>query len=295
MYGYKLYISNSTDFRLLHEAYLCYSHTGPELPELNVTHVCVSFARYVIFYNERGVPGCEEDGVYGSNCNETCPTNCQERRCYITIGTCAGCKDGWTGEKCLNACPAGKYGAECKNTCTDRCGNNTSCNHVTGQCEGCLSGWMGHDCNEICQTGTYGEDCEQNCSGNCYNNDTCYNVNGYCPRGCRDGFQGNRCHEQSVVDLKSLCGDQRNNFAGLTAGLVISLLINVGFCFLVVLYFIRKKNVTRCRKKENKKENDQPSYEVSDIGRSQQSSTSGGHLENHTYEDLLFHSNNRGP
>ncbi|XP_061165859.1 uncharacterized protein LOC133174779 [Saccostrea echinata] len=122
MYGYKLYISNSTDFSLLQEAYLCYNHTGPDLPDLNVTHVCVSFGRYVIFYNERVpgvtypgnqqytysqlceviVQGCERDDAYGNLCNETCPTNCQERRCYITNGTCSGCIDGWTGEKCLD-------------------------------------------------------------------------------------------------------------------------------------------------------------------------------------------------
>ncbi|XP_061188716.1 multiple epidermal growth factor-like domains protein 6 [Saccostrea echinata] len=179
MYGYKLYISNSTDFSLLQEAYLCYNHKGPDLPDLNVTHKCVTFGRYVIFYNERVpgvtypnnqketytqlceviVQGCDKDDVHGNLCNKNCPSNCQEKRCYITNGTCAGCTDGWIGKKCRNACPAGKYGAECKNTCTDHCGNNTSCNHVTGHCEGCLSGWMGYDCNEIRPPGTYGEDC----------------------------------------------------------------------------------------------------------------------------------------
>ncbi|XP_062609912.1 protein draper-like [Saccostrea cucullata] len=95
------------------------------------------------------------------------------RRCYVTNGTCVGCKDGWTGEKCLNACPAGKYGAECKKTCTDHCGNNTSCNHMTGQCEGCLSGWMGYDCNERDPPCTYLADYETICSVNCINNDKC--------------------------------------------------------------------------------------------------------------------------
>ncbi|XP_062575165.1 cell death abnormality protein 1-like [Saccostrea cucullata] len=292
VYGYELFISNSTDISLLHEAYQCYNQTRPEEIVPDVTHICVSFGRYVIFYNKRLrgenypyfhsgpyiqlceviVQGCEEDGVYGNNCNKTCPTNCQERRCYITNGTCDGCKDGWTGEKCLFACPAGKYGAECKNSCTDHCGNNTSCNHVTGQCEGCLSGWMGYDCNERDPPCTYLADHEKLCSVNCINNDTCYNVDGYCPRSCRNGFRGNRCDEQGIDDFKGSCQDQRNNVAGLVAILVISLLIDVGL-FFIVLYFIRKK--------DNKKENDQPSYKVSDRGRSQQRSTSGGHLENH--------------
>ncbi|XP_062575142.1 multiple epidermal growth factor-like domains protein 10, partial [Saccostrea cucullata] len=215
MHGYKLYISNSTDFSLLQKAYLCFSHTGPELPDLNVTHACVSFGRYVIFYNERDegvtypngvnpiqryiqlcevvVQGCDNGTVYGSFCNKTCPTNCQERRCYITNGTCAGCKDGWIGEKCLDACPAGKYGAECKNTCADHCGNNTSCNHVTGYCEGCLSGWMGDDCNEKCSDGTYGIMCNETCRGHCMDNQTCHHVNGHCTQGCQAGYKGEKC------------------------------------------------------------------------------------------------------
>ncbi|XP_062575161.1 multiple epidermal growth factor-like domains protein 10 isoform X6 [Saccostrea cucullata] len=214
MYGYKLYISNSTDFSLLHQAYLCYNHTGPELPELNVTHVCVSFGRYVIFYNERIpgvtypnnkrytytqlceviVQGCDRDDVYGPFCNNTCPINCQERRCYITNGTCAGCKDGWTGEKCHNACPAGFYGAECRKTCSDRCRDKT-CHHVTGHCDGCRAGWMGLYCNEKCEFGTYDAGCLKLCSGNCFENKTCNKVHGECMDGCREGFKGTLCDE----------------------------------------------------------------------------------------------------
>ncbi|XP_062580650.1 multiple epidermal growth factor-like domains protein 10 isoform X2 [Saccostrea cucullata] len=219
MYGYKLYISNSTDFSLLHEAYLCYSHNGPELPNLNVTHVCVSFGRYVIFYNERIpgvtypdnkhytytqlceviVQGCEEDGVYGFNCNETCPTNCQERMCYITNGTCVGCKDGWTGDKCTDACPAGYYGAECRRICSDGCRNNF-CNHVTGHCEGCRTGWMGFFCNETCEPGAFGLNCSGRCSSQCVNK-SCNYITGFCDYGCMPGWRNDKCN--------ILCSDGR--------------------------------------------------------------------------------------
>ncbi|XP_062609892.1 multiple epidermal growth factor-like domains protein 10 [Saccostrea cucullata] len=216
MYGYKLYISNSSDFSLLHEAYLCYSHTGPELPDLHVTHVCVSFGRYVIFYNERVpgvtypgnqiytytqlceviVQGCARDGVYGRFCNKSCPTNCQERRCYITNGTCAGCKEGWIGGKCIDACPHGYYGAECRRTCPERCKNNF-CNHVTGQCEGCISGWMGYDCNETCFHGMYGENCVKHCSRNCAKEkEDCNRETGDCYDGCKPGYRGSKCEQE---------------------------------------------------------------------------------------------------
>ncbi|XP_062580654.1 multiple epidermal growth factor-like domains protein 10 isoform X2 [Saccostrea cucullata] len=138
---------------------------------------------------------------------------------------------------------------------------------------------MGYDCSETCPPGTYGEGCERKCSGNCANNETCHKVDGFCPGGCHNGFQGNRCSEEidiGVNDFTKPCTDQGDNVGGLTAGLIISLLINVGLCF-TVLYFIRKK--------ENNKRNSQASYEVSDSVGSQRSS-SGGHLENHAYEDL---------
>ncbi|XP_061188715.1 multiple epidermal growth factor-like domains protein 10 [Saccostrea echinata] len=215
MYGYKLYISNSTDFSLLQEAYLCYNHTGPDLPDLNVTGVCATFGRYVIFYNERVpgvtypgnqlytytqlceviVHGCERDDAYGNFCNETCPTNCQERRCYITNGTCSGCIDGWIGEKCFDACPSGYYGAECKGTCSDRCRNN-SCNHMSGHCDGCRSGWTGYDCNETCIYGTYGENCIKNCSGNCAKQIDCNKESGDCDDGCAPGYKGSKCEKE---------------------------------------------------------------------------------------------------
>lgn len=47
--GFSLYISNSGD---IDTSALCY-HDDTGLPSLNFTAICLSFGRYVIFYNER--------------------------------------------------------------------------------------------------------------------------------------------------------------------------------------------------------------------------------------------------
>lgn len=44
--------------------------------------------------------GCNKSGVYGSNCNMTCPTNCRNDTCHIQNGNCYTCKPGWTGISC---------------------------------------------------------------------------------------------------------------------------------------------------------------------------------------------------
>lgn len=44
--------------------------------------------------------GCKKFGVYGSNCNMTCPTNCKSNTCHIHNGICYTCKPGWTGISC---------------------------------------------------------------------------------------------------------------------------------------------------------------------------------------------------
>lgn len=44
--------------------------------------------------------GCNKFGVFGSNCNMTCPTNCRNDTCHIQNGNCYTCKPGWTGISC---------------------------------------------------------------------------------------------------------------------------------------------------------------------------------------------------
>lgn len=43
--------------------------------------------------------GCDL-GVYGSNCDMSCPINCKDQMCDIVNGTCFGCEPGWTGDTC---------------------------------------------------------------------------------------------------------------------------------------------------------------------------------------------------
>ena len=44
--------------------------------------------------------GCKTSGVYGTNCEEQCPTNCRDNICDIQNGACFGCESGWTGTTC---------------------------------------------------------------------------------------------------------------------------------------------------------------------------------------------------
>ena len=50
-------------------------------------------------------------------------------RCHQTSGKCS-CTPGWRGIFCDTPCPAGRWGAECKEECT--CKNGGSCHHITG-------------------------------------------------------------------------------------------------------------------------------------------------------------------
>lgn len=44
--------------------------------------------------------GCEKPGLYGSNCEIPCPSNCRDSSCHIQNGTCIQCKPGWLGMYC---------------------------------------------------------------------------------------------------------------------------------------------------------------------------------------------------
>jgi len=85
--------------------------------------------------------------------------------------------------KCFNhiciffkACPEGKKGPMCNDTCD--CRNDAKCNPVSGQCT-CKPGWTGRDCSKPCSNGTYGFLCLQMCQ--CQNNAQCDHLTGnYC-------------------------------------------------------------------------------------------------------------------
>lgn len=64
--GFSLYVSN-TDVAStvgIQGSTLCYKN-GPQLPPLNFTTTCITYGRYVIFYNER-LDGVMYPAVYES-------------------------------------------------------------------------------------------------------------------------------------------------------------------------------------------------------------------------------------
>ncbi|XP_062593912.1 multiple epidermal growth factor-like domains protein 10 isoform X2 [Saccostrea cucullata] len=211
--GFSLFLSNS---KSKENGWMCYKD-GPELPPLNFSTDCIGHGRYVIYYNERMdgetypdgyetisfnflceviVKGCQEKGVYGSDCNTPCPENCQYQRCYIVNGSCLECKSGWTGHMCARRCFEGWFGLGCTNKCVGHCINNDNCNHISGICDGgCAPGWTGPMCDKECENGMYGINCVHNCSGNCYNNSNCNKISGHCDTGCGPGYFGTLCEK----------------------------------------------------------------------------------------------------
>nr|XP_022305066.1 multiple epidermal growth factor-like domains protein 10 isoform X2 [Crassostrea virginica] len=212
--GFSLFISNNGS---MNSPFLCYKD-GPQLPSLNFTTTCITSGRYVIFYNERLdgttypegyeliayteiceviVQGCKTSGVYGNNCKQQCPINCKDNVCDIQMGTCFGCKPGWTNTICQTKCSKDWYGLDCKQQCSGHCRDNNTCNHVTGQCnEGCSAGWNGSVCNKECEDGKFGPNCVHRCSGNCLNDSPCNRQTGHCDEGCKPGYTNVLCSKR---------------------------------------------------------------------------------------------------
>nr|XP_022311255.1 uncharacterized protein LOC111116549 [Crassostrea virginica] len=148
--GFSLYISNSGD---IDTSVLCY-HDQTGLPSLNFTAICLSFGRYVIFYNERlnGVSYPEKYevlNVFTELC-EMIVYGCRYKTCHIQSGTynlnvnLAGSADIVAKAECAE----GRYGQNCTLKCSGHCRDNAACNHVTGQClGGCDAEWRGSLCD----------------------------------------------------------------------------------------------------------------------------------------------------
>ncbi|XP_052694743.1 receptor-type tyrosine-protein phosphatase alpha-like [Crassostrea angulata] len=238
--GFSLYVSD-TDVSSIADikgSTLCYKD-GPELPTLNFTTICTKFGRYVLFYNERlkeveypdtypltnvvtelcevAVQGCINFGIYGSNCDTPCSSNCKESTCHIQSGKCFNCKPGWTGIYCTTKCIEGWHGTNCSKQCVGHCRDGASCNHETGQCDkGCAAGWTGLQCTEDCKDGNYGYDCINNCSGHCLNNSPCNKQTGHCDGGCDPGYTNVYCNKECTsghfgLDCRELCSGYCTN------------------------------------------------------------------------------------
>nr|XP_022305551.1 platelet endothelial aggregation receptor 1-like [Crassostrea virginica] len=214
--GFSLYISNTGDKE---SSSLCYKD-GPALPPLNFMITCTLSGRYVIFYNERldgvtypvgyevvsnvytelcevTINGCSKPGVYGSNCNISCPNNCRYKTCHIQNGTCFACEAGYKEKNCATECPDEWYGFDCKQQCSGHCRDNDPCNKANGTCDGaCAAGWIGSFCEKECSDGAYGYGCVNNCSGHCMDDSTCNKQTGHCDRGCKPGYTNAFCSKK---------------------------------------------------------------------------------------------------
>eukprot|EP00105_Crassostrea_gigas_P039840 XP_019923988.1 PREDICTED: multiple epidermal growth factor-like domains protein 10 [Crassostrea gigas] len=240
--GFSLYVSDIdvSSIAYIKGSTLCYKD-GPQLPTLNFTTICTQFGRYVIFYNERlkevkypdayqltnvvtelcevTVQGCNHVGIYGSNCDNPCPTNCKDNTCHIQSGKCLNCKPGWTGIYCTTKCREGWYGTNCSQQCVGHCRDGASCDHVTGQCDrGCAAGWTGLQCTKGCKDGHYGYDCINNCSGHCLSDSPCNKQTGHCDSGCDPGYTNVYCNKECTsgyfgLDCRELCSGYCTNDA----------------------------------------------------------------------------------
>lgn len=91
--------------------------------------------------SEKGTCRTCDEGFYGSECKQVCPTCPENANCNST-GACV-CNDGWIGSKCEKKCLSNNYGKDCKRVCF--CIKGT-CHHVKGICT-CHFGWTGDKCD----------------------------------------------------------------------------------------------------------------------------------------------------
>ncbi|VDI10733.1 Hypothetical predicted protein [Mytilus galloprovincialis] len=94
----------------------------------------------------------------------------------------------------ISGCPLGKYGDNCKMSCSENC-KLGSCDLVGGNCTyGCSDGWVSDRCNETCSEGWFGNQCLNKCSPHCFMT-SCDHVMGECIHGCNKGWTDYNCTE----------------------------------------------------------------------------------------------------
>ncbi|XP_046578054.1 scavenger receptor class F member 1-like [Haliotis rubra] len=147
-------------------------------------------------------PGCLDvlcnhcvEGLYGDDCTEACPANCD-----------FGCNR--TSGQCDYACIRGYHGPSCSAPCTTTC--KDGCSQTDASClGGCQRGWHGRFCNMSCNNNCLHDMCYQD-TGNCtvavqyplYIFPKCKPVRtgsvviGNCSVGCEAGWRGARCNQR---------------------------------------------------------------------------------------------------
>ncbi|BFZ21516.1 hypothetical protein BsWGS_24555 [Bradybaena similaris] len=140
---------------------------------------------------------------YGFECQKKC--NCYfQDTCFVRTGGCLkGCATGYMGEDCNTICPLGRFGNDCKFSCSQYCVQNNqsirTCKHLTGDClRGCQLGYQPPTCMSACGPGKFGTGCSKHCSPACRSppgnkNNTCDVLNGTCLYGCDAGYDGPSC------------------------------------------------------------------------------------------------------
>ncbi|XP_052092481.1 receptor-type tyrosine-protein phosphatase mu-like isoform X2 [Mytilus californianus] len=207
--GYYLYVSDSFSDENPNSGHECYHYPmSGQLPNTIQNKTCDLTGRYVVYYNERDgietyVELCEVEvfgcpvGRHGSQCEFSCPDNCNDVTCSILDGSCTSCKAGFKGNRCDQECDTGTFGNNCLQKCTNCLSGN--CDRFNGTCGPsgvCKSGWRGPGCNDTCGKGTYGINCSMSCS-NCIN-ESCDHFMGNCliVGGCKAGYYGSKCSEE---------------------------------------------------------------------------------------------------
>uniref|UniRef100_K1QZ68 Multiple epidermal growth factor-like domains 11 n=1 Tax=Magallana gigas TaxID=29159 RepID=K1QZ68_MAGGI len=140
---------------------------------------------------------CDE-GIFGTECKETCGHCRDVSHCSNINGTClTGCGAGYQGDLCKTPCDKGKYGSECNETC-GHCRDVKQCSNINGTClTGCDPDYQGDLCETPCPVGYFGQDCSETCI-NSYTCDGCNDVSGSCYYGCRPGWIGYFCQKKGT-------------------------------------------------------------------------------------------------
>ncbi|CAG2196371.1 unnamed protein product [Mytilus edulis] len=238
MDGFKLYVTNTST--IPPDGYLCYEDPDPGLPNITQSIPCNQFGKFIIYYDDKGsqhipsrydgpvvelcyvaINGCPK-GFWGSNCEQKCSTNCIERHCNPTNGSCVwGCKERRTGNYCskyniaydslVRQSPSGSQPA---NLTTD--GNFGSCSKIQGPtvmfqidlAKQCIVTGV-HITIGACDGGFYGNNCLKICSSFCMYQ-PCDHGTGECHGGCVRGLQGFNC-SQGARSKTSLKQRQKDN------------------------------------------------------------------------------------